>query len=467
VGVDVCYVVSHGFAARMVLHSGLVPKLRALGLTVAVLAPRGEGEAVPKAASAGEIAWVDAPPPDPRRANLYGDLRPYLTEDVRRNPALLARHQRMAAATSRRRRLQVAAQLAVSDAGRAVPALRRPFLAFERRLLHDRRIDDRLDDLAPRAVVSTYPVNALDAGALAWARTRRVRTIGHLLSWDNITCKGRFTEVPERFVAWGPIMRDELREHYGVSNDHVVEAGVPHFDAHASASPEGRTAAVARVGLDPARPYLFFGMSAPIFAPHEIDVVEALVAEVRQGRFGEGMQLVVRPHPQNVTGAMADAAWLPRLDRLGVAPVGIDWPRVEKTALLWSMAEDDLPGLANLLSGAAVVLNSGSTLSIDALVHDRPVVLTPYDADRADLPWWASARRVVEYVHLAKLLGYGGVRVVRGHAEMVDAILAYLADPSRDRDARRRALRAELAVSDGTASAACARAIAAFLDRTA
>ena len=46
--VDVCYLISHGFAARMILHSKLLPELRKQGLSVAIMFSSFELEEFPQ-----------------------------------------------------------------------------------------------------------------------------------------------------------------------------------------------------------------------------------------------------------------------------------------------------------------------------------------------------------------------------------------------------------------------------------
>jgi hypothetical protein len=201
-------------------------------------------------------------------------------------------------------------------------------------------------------------------------------------------------------------------------------------------------------------------MSSPLFAPREIDVVERLASDVEAGKYGNEMQLLVRPHPQNVQGGMADESWLPRLRRLAQRPsVGVDFPRVRPSRLAWNMDHADLRHLSTLLSGSLACLNSGSTLSIDALLCGKPVILTCFDGD-ASLPWWQSAKRLTEYVHLSKLIEWKGVRVVRGYGELDEVIHRVIEDPDVDVEARRRTTIDFCGPSDG---AACERVADALM----
>lgn len=190
-------------------------------------------------------------------------------------------------------------------------------------------------------------------------------------------------------------------------------------------------------------------MSAPRYCPREIDIVERLGAQAAAGNF----QLLVRPHPQNMVGDMADASWLPRLRALEqLDNVGLFPPKMNTDSrLLYSMAREDLSEFSQLLAGAAVVLNSGSTVSIDAMMCGRPVILTSFDAEE-DLPYWNSARRLIDYTHLAKFVAHGGVSVTSNYAELDAAIEAYLQQPDLNLEARQATVAHYCLAADGKAT---------------
>jgi len=463
---DLAYVISHGFAARMILHSTLLDQLKSRGLKVALISPDIRSPAIRDRAHDTGAELVQAPSLPSARTQLYGRLRPYLYEDVHANPALRAKHLRSLAQGGLHRRLEERARYALNRTLCRAPALRRPWSALESRLLASRPVDRLLDTLKPRMVVATYPVAPLEAALLQSATRKGIPTVGQLLSWDNITAKGRFAAPPDQYLAWGPIMAEELHEHYGVTPHNIHTVGVPHFDAHLPAPPpDVRASHLHALGLNPTKPYLFFGMSSPYFTPHEIDLVEWLAQRVRANTWTDDLQLVVRPHPQNVQGDMADEAWLPRLRALVGPRVGVDWPSLHPSELLWSMEPHDLARLASLIAGAAVTLNSGSTLAIDAIVQDRPVLLTGFDADQ-ELPWWRSARRALEYIHLAKLISLGGVRVANSYESLTRQITAYLDDPSLDAEGRALSRERELHRCDGQASARAADVLHKMVEAT-
>ena len=459
---DILYVASHGFAARMVLHSDLVPKLMERGVRIAILSPSGsEQHFIDLCARRGATA-IAAPDVGGKLLGEYGQGRRYLFEDFERNAALRSKHQwEMLGPSKPALRARAAFGKAVNSVMLNAPPIPKALATLEQTLLRSRALRSLLEQVQPRLLLATYPVAWLDALAILEAQRLGIPTVGQLLSWDNISCKGRFAAVPDRFISWGPIMTAELREYYGVTD--TIETGVAHFDLHTRPVDVAvRREALQRIGLDPDRPYLFVGMSASFFAPHEIDIVTWLAERVRRGVFGREMQLVIRPHPQSLRGPMADPRIIEGLRAVEGPAVGVDLPGVLTDRL--DMADDDMPRLAALLHGASVTLNSGSTLSIDALIHRRPVVLTMFDADRS-LPWWKSARRLAEFPHLAKLIEHGGVRVASSFGELESLIAGYLREPDLDLAARIGTQEAECGPSDGLACERIASSLASLLDR--
>lgn len=454
--VDICYVVSHGFASRMLVQTDLLGRLRAEGKSVALVCPDRDDPVIAAYCAKHGIAVHEFAVKASWMSDGYMMKRRYILEDIRNNPALWEKHvaaTEFHVARNPLRRLRPHWYYFLHRLARRFPSIRTRFAERENRRLRSPAAAKLLAEIDPKRFVSTYPVNYSESVLLNEANARQgTESWIHLLSWDNITCKGRFAALAERYVAWGPVMRDELRDHYGVDPARVAMCGVPHFDLHHSAAIRALVPQVlAGLGLDPSRRVLLVAMSSPRFAPNEIDIVEWLAAKVAAGEL-EGLSLVVRPHPQNLTGNLADDAWLPRLHRLAELPnVAVAYPRLVASKLPYSMQADDMEELAALLAASSAVVNSGSTVSIDALHHGKPVVITAFDGD-ADRDYWNSARRLIDYPHLKKLNSLGGLRVAADYDELLALIREGLNQPELHAARRQAALEAECHAPDGGAT---------------
>lgn len=453
---DICYVIAHGFAARMLFQTGLIIKLTEQGKSVALITPDAQDANLQAFKQHPQIQVFEAS----AKNNIWDDdyvfKRKYYLEDIKANPALWEKHiQSVFYNTSKHpwRRVRPFLYYMVYVLNQYFPSIRKRFAAKENKYLVSKDIAALIEKINPKLVVSTYPVSLLEAKVLYAAQQKNIATTIHLLSWDNISCKGKFPILADNYIVWGKVMRDELQEYYGIADEHIYTCGVPHFDNHIKVKQQPNyEALLLELELDPKQPYIFVAMSSPYFAPKEIDIVEWLAKAVENNRFGENMQLIVRPHPQNVSGFMADKSWLGRLKNLKSERVAVDFPRLIKNSKLrWSMQQKDMGRLSNLLLGCSLCLNSGSTVSIDALMVDKPVILTSFDAD-AKLSYWKSARRLIDYNHLRKFIDLGGGLPVFSFAELEEKIRAYVDNPQLDMQERKRALEQQCFRNDGQAT---------------
>lgn len=466
---DICYVISHGFAARMLFQTGLIEKLAGLGLRIALITPAPEDNNLKDMQRNPNIRIYGVQSKENLWDEDYLFKRKYYLENIRLNPALWEKHvYSLWYSTSKHpwRRIRPMYYYLIYSMVWLFPGLRKRFLKNEHSYLYSKEIKELIEQIQPRTVVSTYPVNLLEARVLYAAAQQGILRIIHLLSWDNITSKGRFPVMADYYLAWGEVMKQELCSFYKMPEDKIYICGVPHFDHHlvVKNSPYFDIL-LTELDLQPGNPFLLVAMSSPRFAPKEIDIVEWLAHQVEKDVFGKDMQLVIRPHPQNVQGSMADIGALKRLEQLKSNRVGVSLPKLQKSNLRWSMQQNDMSDLSNLLVGCSVCLNSGSTVSIDALVVGKPVILTSFDGSYK-LPYWKSARRLADYTHQKKFIDLGGAKVVNSLGELEKAIQGYLAEPGKDLVQRERALAQECYRNDGNATGRVVDAMVEILKKS-
>jgi hypothetical protein len=460
--VDVCYLLSHGFAARMVLHTNLIPRIRERGLSVAVVVPSTAERAAENIEKRHGLEVRVAPDYQNAYRREYAILRRYLFEDVERNPALWPKHH-FSRELSLKRRLALDAYLMVNRLSVRSATVRNVLHRLESSMLRSREAGALLDELRPRVVVATYPISRLESHVVSTASRRGIKTVGHLLSWDNITSKGRFPCQPDYYITWGPIMTSEVEEYYHKDRARIYECGVAHFDRHLQPVDQERIAdLVLEHGLDPERPYLPFGMSSAYIAPEETAIVRWLARKVNNNEFGDEMQLIVRPHPQNIRHDGPD----PRADELSdlVGPrVAINYPLMKTDGLEWNVEEEDLDRLVTLFAGSAVTMNSGSTFAIDGLMRDKPVIITAFDGE-ADLPWYRTANRILKFHHIRKLVDLGGCYVADSFESLERGIHRYLEAPWEDSQGRERARHEECGPCDGATAERIASALVDIME---
>lgn len=463
-GIDICYLLSHGFAARMILQTDVMQEIRQRGLSVAVVVPSQAESVARDIRERYGLSVLTAPDYENAYRREYQILRRYMFEDVRQNPALWPKHC-WSKKSSRIRGLVLDSYLGLNKLSLRSSAFRGGLAKLESTLLRSRDAERMLAEIRPKVVVATYPVSRLESHFVHEAARMGITTVGHLLSWDNITSKGRFPSPPDCYITWGPVMSDEVKEYYGNADESIYECGVAHFDCHLEPLKRDELdSLLAQLGLDPQRPYLLFGMSSEFVTPREVDVVTWLANAVNSNRFGQDMQLVIRPHPQNMKPGGPDS-WASRISVLAGSRVAINYPDVKSGGLEWNLEESDLDQLVALFGGSSVTLSSGSTFAIDGLMRDKPVIITAFDAD-ARLPWFESVERILSFHHLRKLIDFGGCYVASSFESLASGIDRYLADPSADSEGRAAARTGECGQCDGRTAERIALALEDIVLRT-
>ena len=142
---------------------------------------------------------------------------------------------------------------------------------------------------------------------------------------------------------------------------------------------------------------------------------------------------------------------LEKLKALVGARVALDIPPVLSERLAWDLPKSDMYHLASLLAGGAMCLSANSTLSLDACMLDRSVINISFDGSD-ELPYERSARRGLDYIHMAKLLGFGGIKIAMSFDDLQRHINAYLMDPSLDHEGRMVSAAMECGTPDGRAA---------------
>ena len=448
--------ISHGHTARGAIQTNLIERLCKKGHEVHILVKQG-----------ADLSFEQIVKDQGAQCHIYAtnssrfqyhlsQVRTYVHQNVKLNPALYEKHLRRvnSKVTGVSNRLRNYIYSYTGNLVRRFKPFRVPFLALERGAYFSSNAIRLINNLQVDAVISTRPVDPMEVELLFAAQKLGVKRLMYILSWDNITSKGFFPVQADKYLTWGPIMNDELREYYGVIDDNVYTTGVTHFDVHAMIR-DGQISTpinlMSDMGLSGDKPYLFFTMSASYYAPNEIDIIEDLARMTESGEFGSDMQLVIRPHMVNLMSDRSDTTWLTRLKQIESQRVKVDFPVAEDSLLTWYMKQDDMIRLSALINGAEVCLNSGSTIAIEAIYLDRPVILTSFDTE--EWPFWQSAKRLKDYIHLKKLINTGACTVTQDLQSTYEAIHQYLKSPEKNKRERHMAVEMECHKNDGNATA--------------
>jgi hypothetical protein len=317
-----------------------------------------------------------------------------------------------------------------------------------------RRVAQLYDRYHPDAVLFTK-LFSTNIHVVKEARKRRIQTICFVEGWDNLNSKGPMSVIPDDMIVWNEGMREEAVAFHNFPAERIKVVGIPEFDIYCDQSLfRSREDFFFEYGLDPKIKLITYAVAGGVLAPTEPEIIELFYQAMIAGRLDVPCQLLVRLHP-NTRGE-----YLKKFDRfkgrprMTVQPAG----RVARIQDGWDPSWEDTIRLGETMLHSDVVITVGSTICLDAIAFDTPVVGIGFEGARQN-PYWRSYRRYYDFTHLSRVVKNGGLRVATGLDEMVDAVRRYLQDSSLDAEGRRQVRQEQIFSLDGKSSRRAGEAI--------
>ena len=289
------------------------------------------------------------------------------------------------------------------------------------------------------------------------AQQRRVKTLSFIQSWDNPTSKGPFPVIPDRVIVWNEILRQEVLRYHDFPAEKIYLSGVPQFDIYLDKNNFlCKRDFFRKWKLDTDRCLITYTTGSSNMLPNEHEVIQQLYERVAGNKLISPAQLLVRPHPKDLfdyENHFRDCT-LMTIQRPGP---------FAQTKDRWNPKREDMYGLAELMCYSDVVVNVASTITIDAVCFDTPVVNVAFDG-YARLEYMDSCRRYYDYDHYKNIIKTNGVKVANSVEELTDYINSYLRDPELDGIGRRKIREEQCWKLDGKSGERIANYILKYLD---
>jgi hypothetical protein len=295
----------------------------------------------------------------------------------------------------------------------------------------------------PDITVSTDPFSPYDLIFMKNARRFPTKLIGFIRSWDNFTTKEYLHVKPDSVIVQNEDMVREGELYHDLEHFDVV--GVPQFEYYKRYIPISREAFCTKMKLDPKRPIVLFSPAGDKFSSTDWQICEILKNAQVEGKLPENLQFIVRLHPMNRATL---SNFEPNKNFVIDDPSSSFETGIVKEA---EMGNEQVNHLADTLHHSSVVINSVSSLIIDAAIFDKPVVTISFDGWEKNVPFTRSVLTEQSNEWLQVLLDKGLSPKAHTADEMIDLVRMYLDDPKKDADKREEFVKAHCYQLDGRA----------------
>ncbi len=260
------------------------------------------------------------------------------------------------------------------------------------------------------------------------AQQLKIPTSTFIFSWDNLASKGRMLGTFDFFLVWSHLMRDELLYFYpSVKKEQVKVVGTPQFEPYVM--PKYETTAEEFHGkfqLDSRLKTICYSCADVSIGSNDPIVIRAIANAIRNNTIKTKVQLLVRTSPAEddsrfraIRDAFPETLWnVPKwiLTR-------------ENHAETWSQrvpSEEDIKDLRSLLEYVDLNINMCSTMSLDFMLFDKPVINTVFGNTENGL---YNDQRFLNFGHFKKVVDSQSVTIAKNETELINQINQALNHP--------------------------------------
>lgn len=262
------------------------------------------------------------------------------------------------------------------------------------------------------------------------AQQLKIPTSTFIFSWDNLASKGRMLGTFDYFLVWSHLMQSELLYFYpNVSTEKVKVVGTPQFEYYVM--PKYQTPASAfytKFRLDARLKTICYSCADVTIGANDPIVIRAIANAIRNNAITIKTQLLVRTSPaeddtrfQHLKEEFPEILWnVPQwiLTR-------------EHHAEMWSQripTEEDIKDLRSVLENVDLNINMCSTMSLDFMLFDKPVINTVFGNSENGL---YNDQRFLNFGHFKKVVDSQSVTIAKNEAELINQINAALSNPNQ------------------------------------
>lgn len=318
-----------------------------------------------------------------------------------------------------------------------------------------KEISDYFDEYKPDLVFSTSITAKIDNIFIKEAKRRKVTVLSMTKSWDNAT-KMYYRTVPDYFIVQNDIIKDSLAGLQNFPKDKIFVTGFPQFDWYTRKEIfKTKEEHFKKMGLDPNRKLIFFGSQGNWF-PHDYKIAQYIYQWIENNELVQPCQLLIRPHFNNIKDNP--------LEQLRNKPHVIfdDSYRISEVfSDNWDPTESEVIDFVNTLLYSDVAVMVLSTLALDAVCFDKPLINAVFEATYQrgkDVTFAMSPT-----VHYDWIFETNGTWVAKSATELKIAINKYL-DNSNYKSVERKILKDKLCYHvDGLSSNRIAEVIEQLL----
>jgi len=259
------------------------------------------------------------------------------------------------------------------------------------------------------------------------AKKLGIKTCSFIFSWDNLPSKGRMAAPFDSFLVWSELMKEELEYFYPeTKNKPVNVVGTPQFEPYVLTEYESsKEQFLERFKIDENLKTICYSCGDVSTSKNDGLYIETIAQAIIRGNI-QPVNLIVRTSPAE------DGS---RFKKIKNQFPFIIWnfPHWEITREdhpePWSQRvpfKDDVTDLRALLEYCDLNVNMCSTMGLDFMIFDKPVINSVFGNGENGLN---NDQKYLRYAHYQRVVESGAVAIAKDKEELIEAINYSLENP--------------------------------------
>ena len=278
---------------------------------------------------------------------------------------------------------------------------------------------------------------------LVAAKKMKVNTGAFIFSWDNLASKGRMAATFNFYYVWSKLMKDELLYFYpntSVKNIQIV--GTPQFEPYVMPEYElDKNYFFKKFELHETRKTICYSCGDISTSRNDELYIETIAIAIKKNKIVEKVNFIVRTSP-----AEEPDRFMVLKDKYTFIKWNFPQWKISRSnhPEAWSQrvpVEDDLKDLRAMLQYSDFGINMCSTMSIDLMLFNKPVINPVFGNEQNGL---YNDQRFLKFGHYEKVVDSKAVRITKNENELIEAINFYLQQPEANSVERKKLLKLQI-----------------------
>lgn len=294
-------------------------------------------------------------------------------------------------------------------------------------------------------LVSTNPYSLYEFPISRIAYKNKIKTIGSIISWDNITYKGHLLSKFEKFLVWGPQMKKDLALFYPNYEEKIFEIGSLQFDFYFKKELIlDKEYFLKYLNISQGKKIILYAGNIFNLFPDEVNLVEIYLKKISQNY--NNIHLIVRVHPHDNTGRFEELS--KKYENLTLQ---IPFEQNKERYWWFEPTLEDLKIFINTLKYCDLNINMCSSITLDCAIFNKPVINIAFTTNLKH----PKARRLphnYKSTHYKRIVEENAVKIAHNLDDLMKYTKFYLENPDEDKEGRKKIVEKICGPTDGNAS---------------